>query len=151
MGYAACLLGDLSLSPGSPALAAEAHFLGRRGIAPLDGFGTVALFPISHRFGAERRRSRATSGVATATLAFLRSLGSALGVAIVGAVIFAFRARRARGGGASPDPGRKSLTAFRAAFALMTVATLSASLCFAAMEERTLRGPAKAAGEPETA
>jgi EmrB/QacA subfamily drug resistance transporter len=86
-------------------------------------------------------------GAATATFAFVRSLGSALGVAAFGAVIFAY---------GLGEPGvdmhvnpATAATAFRVAFALMAIATLACLAFFVAMEEVPLRGPAAVAPEPE--
>ena len=82
-------------------------------------------------------------GIATATLALMRTLGSAMGVAIFGAVIFAF--------GLVPETGEATSgaivgEAFRAGFAVTAVAMLAALAFFTAMEERVLRGPGQAEG-----
>ena len=76
-------------------------------------------------------------GIATATLAFLRTFGSALGVAAFGAIIFAFGLVAVEGGGHRPAIGvRADLAAlagdaFRAAFAAMALAAAIALGFFA--------------------
>ena len=77
----------------------------------------------------------------------MRSLGSALGVAAFGAVIFAFGLAEPSAT-ARTDPAL-AMTAFRVAFGLMAVSIAVSFLFFAAMEERPLRGPAAKAPEPD--
>jgi EmrB/QacA subfamily drug resistance transporter len=131
------------------ALAALAPWLnvwGAEALILVYGLGLGTLFPtltVSVQNAADPR----DMGAATATLAFVRSLGSALGVAIFGAVIFAYGLDE-KNVAAGTDPAAAAL-AFRAAFGLMAVATAICLAFFVAMEERPLRGPVKdAALEP---
>jgi EmrB/QacA subfamily drug resistance transporter len=146
MGYIGLPLAALSLVALS-ALAPRLDFWGAEAIVLAYGLGLGTLFPtltVSVQNAVDPR----DMGAATATLAFVRSLGSALGVAIFGAVIFAYGLSEP-GAGAHADVATAA-HAFRIAFAFMA---LSNAICFAffvAMEERPLRGPAAAAPpEPE--
>ena len=118
MGYvglpaAALALGALS------ALAPDLNIWGAEALILVYGLGLGTLFPtltVSVQNAADPR----DMGAATATLAFVRSLGSALGVAVFGAVIFAYGLGE-KSVGAGADPAAAA-PAFRAAFALMAVA-----------------------------
>ncbi len=145
MGYVGMPLAVASLL-GLAALAPVLNVWGAEAFILLYGLGLGTLFPtltVSVQNAADPR----DMGAATATLAFVRSLGSALGVAVFGAVIFAYGlAEPAKG--ASSDPV-VALSAFRAAFALMGLSTAVCLAFFVAMEERPLRGPVTTAPEPE--
>ncbi len=122
------------------ALAPRLNIWGAEAIVMFYGVGLGTLFPtltVSVQNAADPR----DMGAATATLAFVRSLGSALGVAVFGAVIFAYGLSSKSTPGADPVA---AAAAFRAAFAMMAVSIVVAIAFFAAMEERPLRGPAKA-------
>ena len=86
-------------------------------------------------------------GIATATVAFVRSFGSAIGVAVVGAVIFAYGIQLE--GAVTSALAATAGEAFRAAFALMALALVVAIGFFAGMEERPLRGPGPSAAVAE--
>jgi EmrB/QacA subfamily drug resistance transporter len=110
------------------------------------GVGVGAIFPtltVSVQNAVDQR----DLGIGTATLAFLRSLGGAIGVAAMGAVVLAYGlvsdSGLAHAGAAfDPDLARRAGQAFVAVFALQSAA-LAASLAFLAMmEERPLKGPA---------
>jgi EmrB/QacA subfamily drug resistance transporter len=139
MGYVGLPLASLAM--GALALAAPwLNFAGAEALLIVYGLGVGALFPIV-MVSVQNAVDPRDMGVATATVAFLRSLGSAIGVAVIGAVVFAFGLGAP---GAKADPV-EAAQAFRAAFALMTLASLISLACFVAMEELVLRGPAKAA------
>jgi len=145
MGYIG-LPGAVASLAALSALAPHLNFWGAEALILVYGLGLGTLFPtltVSVQNAADPR----DMGAATATLAFVRNLGSALGVAVFGAVIFAY---------GLGEPGADmhadavtAATAFRVAFALMAVSTLVCLVFFAAMEETPLRGPVAAAPEPE--
>ena len=146
------IMGMIGLPAGVAALAALAAFApalglwGALGVVLIYGLGLGALFP-TLTVCVQNAVDPADMGAATSTLAFVRNLGSALGVAVFGAVIFAF-------GLVEPSATSKTdpalaMTAFRVAFGLMAAAIAVSFLFFAAMEERPLRGPAARAPEPE--
>ena len=145
-------MGNIGLPVGAAGLAGLALFApqldiwGALALVLIYGLGLGALFP-TLTVCVQNAVDPRDMGAATATLAFVRSLGSALGVAVFGAVIFAFGLGEP-GGATSADPAL-ALTAFRVAFGLMAAAIGLSFLCFAAMEERPLRGPAARAPEPE--
>ena len=122
------------------------NFWGAEALIMLYGLGLGPLFPIL-QISVQNAVDPRDMGAATATLTFVRSLGSALGVAIFGAVIFAFGLGEP-GAATAADPA-VAATAFQAAFALMALATGASLLFYIAMEERPLRGPAPVAPEPE--
>ena len=146
------IMGTIGMPIGAAGLAGLAllapwlNIWGALGMVLIYGLGLGTLFPtltVSVQNAVDPR----DMGAATATLAFVRSLGSALGVAVFGAVIFAYGLGEP-GAGALPDPV-SALTAFRVAFGLMAAAIAISFLFFAAMEERPLRGPAAKTPEPE--
>jgi EmrB/QacA subfamily drug resistance transporter len=119
-------------------LAPRLNIWGAEAIVLVYGMGIGTLFPtltVSVQNAADPR----DMGAATATLAFVRSLGSALGVAVFGAVIFAYGLNAKDAAGADPAA---AAAAFRAAFGLMAASMAACFAFFAAMEERPLRGPA---------
>ena len=138
------MLGNVGLPIAALALAALAalaprlDFWGAESLILIYGLGLGTLFPtltVSVQNAADPR----DMGAATATLAFVRNLGSAIGVAVFGAVLFGYGLAEP-GVGVRADP-ILAARAFRAAFALMAVATAISFLFFLAMEERPLRGP----------
>jgi Na+/melibiose symporter-like transporter len=109
------------------------------------GIGVGPLFPtatVSVQNAADPR----DLGIATATLAFLRTFGSAVGVALMGAVVIGFGlvadASLAQTSGAASDPelAARAARAFSAMFALQGLALVISLACFLRMEERPLRG-----------
>jgi EmrB/QacA subfamily drug resistance transporter len=140
MGYVGLPFAILGLSALS-ALAGRLNFWTAEAVILVYGLGLGALFPtltVSVQNAVDPR----DMGAATATLAFVRSLGSALGVAIFGAVIFAYGL-----GEPGAGPGADVATAaqgFRVAFALMAASIAVCFGFFVAMEERPLRGAVKA-------
>jgi EmrB/QacA subfamily drug resistance transporter len=109
------------------------------------GFGVGAVFPVT-TVSMQNAVSRAHMGIATGALNFFRSLGSALVVALLGAIVLG-------GIGASGGMSVESLArtasepalayAFRFVF-LAAMLVLCFSLAFLiGMEQKPLRGPAK--------
>ena len=126
------------------ALAGMAAFSSRLGFVGIEvlllflGAGLGTIFPTLN-VCVQNAVEPADLGIATATIVFVRSFGAAVGVAIVGALIFAFGLEP---DAAAPGASEAAPEAFRAAFALMTLALAGALACFSTMEERPLRGPA---------
>ena len=143
MGYAGMPLSTVAMGA-LAVLSPRLNAWGAELLVMLYGLGVGALFP-TLTVAVQNAADPRDMGSATATLAFLRSLGSALGVAVIGAVVFAFGLAEP-GAGIKADPG-VAASAFRAAFAVMTLANLASLACFAAMEERPLRGPIEVAVE----
>ena len=108
------------------------------------GLGVGPVFPIV-TVSVQNAVDQRDLGIATATLAFLRSFGSAIGVALMGAVVIGFGVVTATGlprTGAAFDPEmvNRAGRAFTAMFALEGLALAIALVCFVMMEERPLRG-----------
>ena len=109
------------------------------------GVGVGAIFPtltVSVQNAVDPR----DLGIGTATLAFLRSLGGAIGVAALGAVVLAYGlvsdSGLAHAGAAfDPDLARRAGEAFVAVFALQSAALVASLAFLVLMEERPLRGP----------
>jgi MFS family permease len=112
------------------------------GVGPLFSTATVAV---------QNAVDPRDMGVATGTMAFLRTLGSAIGVAVFGAVIAAHGVVAREG--AAPVSAALSADrageAFRVAFLGMAIASAIALAFFAFMEERPLRGPGTRAAAVE--
>jgi MFS family permease len=108
------------------------------------GVGTGTLFPTA-TVSVQNAVDRRDLGVATATLAFLRTFGSAVGVALMGAVLIGFGVVTNESfsqGGAALDPElvKQAGHAFSVMFALQALALAISLGCFLMMEERPLRG-----------
>ncbi len=144
MGYVGLPAAVLSLTALS-ALAPRLDFWGAEALILVYGLGLGTMFPIV-TVSVQNAADPRDMGAATSTLAFVRSLGSALGVAVFGAVIFAYGIGEP--GADMHADAATAATAFRVAFALMAVLTFACLAFFVAMEEVPLRGPALAA-EPE--
>ena len=107
------------------------------------GFGMGTLFPVATNC-VQNAVELHHLGVATAVLAFLRQLGSAIGVAVLGAVLFRGTAvSLAEGAKVSlldRDAGSGGMaSAFVSVFIGAAVSALAALVCFALMEEKPLR------------
>jgi MFS family permease len=107
------------------------------------GFGTGTLFPTATNC-VQNAVELSNLGVATAILAFLRQLGSAIGVAVLGAVLLhgtgmslveGVGASLVDGGAGSADVAN----AFAFVFIGAAVCALAALVCFLLMEEKPLR------------
>ena len=146
MAYAGLALAIASL--GALALfSARLNFIGMEILVFGMGVGLGPLFPTT-TVCVQNAVDPRDMGIATATLAFLRSLGSAVGVAVFGAIIFAFGLAHvgegSQGGAMSAELHTIAERAFGAAFAVMTLSVVIALGFVAAMEERPLRGPGPA-------
>jgi len=125
-------------------LVALALLAGRASLATLEvltaliGFGSGTTFPVS-TVSVQNAVDRMHLGVATGVLTFLRSLGAALGVAVLGAVALGYGLPLAGEGGAAITR-IDSAVPFEAIF-FVTAAMLAASfLMLALMPEKPLRG-----------
>jgi EmrB/QacA subfamily drug resistance transporter len=108
------------------------------------GLGVGPLFPTA-TVSVQNAVDPRDLGVGTATLAFLRTFGSALGVALMGAVLIGFGIVTDAGlptgrGGMDPHLAERAGVAFQAMFALQGLALAASLACFLMMEERPLRG-----------
>lgn len=111
------------------------------------GGGVGTLFPVTN-VSVQNAADSHDLGVATASLAFARSLGAAVGVAALGAIILAggvahdlgevprLTAEAAINPARAGDAGRTFRLVFAAALACLTLSLI----CLLAMEERPLRG-----------
>ena len=108
----------------------------------ITGFGIGTLFPIA-TISVQNAVEHRNLGVATGVLTFLRSLGSAIGVAVLGAVVFGAGRTMASEPMKSAEAGLASQSDFGQAFVyvfLVAAIGLGVSLgCLSAMEERPLR------------
>jgi len=151
MAYAGLALAIVSLGA-LAAFSARLNFVGMEILVFGMGVGLGPLFPTT-TVCVQNAVDPRDMGIATATLAFLRSLGSAVGVAVFGAIIFAFGlahvGESSQAAALSPEAHAVAEHAFGAAFAMMTLAVVIALAFFAAMEERPLRGPGPAPTTPE--
>ncbi|MFD1704473.1 MDR family MFS transporter [Methylopila henanensis] len=100
------------------------------------GFGVGTIFPTT-TVSVQNAVARHDLGAATALLAFMRSLGSAAGVAVLGAVVLG-AGLGAEGGDAGPRVAI-SPDAFRIAFLIAAASTAVAIAALAAMPRRPLR------------
>ncbi|GLK78176.1 MFS transporter [Methylopila jiangsuensis] len=107
-----------------------------QGLLFVYGLGLGPIFPTA-TVNTQNAVGRADLGAATGLLAFLRSLGAAFGVAILGALVLGeggdLEAHGARFVAAIPPQ------AFALAFWATMAATVAAWVCFLAMPERPLR------------
>jgi EmrB/QacA subfamily drug resistance transporter len=109
------------------------------------GLGVGPLFPtvtVSVQNAVDQR----DLGVATATLAFLRTFGSAIGVALMGAVLIGFGVVSAAGplhagGRLDQQIAHQAGQAFTVMFAVQALSLAISLACLLMMEERPLRGP----------
>ncbi|TJW42611.1 MAG: MFS transporter [Mesorhizobium sp.] len=135
--FAILCLGVLSL------VAGHASLLLVEVLTTCVGLGTGTTFPVA-TVSVQNAVDRAHLGVATGVLTFLRSLGAALGVAMLGAVALGYGLPLA--GEGTPDAGQITSTAPFVMIFLATAAMLLLSLVMLGlMPEKPLRG------HPETA
>lgn len=128
-------------------LVALALVSGGRSLVPIEvlttliGFGSGTTFPVG-TVSVQNAVDQAHLGVATGVLTFLRSLGAALGVAVLGAVALGYGLPLAGEGGAAGDIAS---TASFAAIFFVAAAMLAASFVMLVfMPEKPLRGGAPA-------
>lgn len=98
----------------------------------LYGFGLGPIFPVA-TVSVQNAVAQSDLGAATGLLAFLRSFGSAFGVAILGAIVLG------RGGEGAARAITADPESFRIAFLVALGSTLVALAALAAMPERPLR------------
>ena len=115
------------------------------------GFGLGTQFPVA-TVCVQNAVSPHDLGVATGMLSFLRSLGSALGVCILGAILLSAGVIHDLGGmgEASFDPTKTAAAghAFSLVFGAATVSLVLCLICFLGFEELPLRGRAPVMSEP---
>jgi EmrB/QacA subfamily drug resistance transporter len=127
-------------------LAPRLGFWQAEGLVLVLGIGAGTLFPTA-TVCVQNAVDRRDLGIATATLAFLRTFGSAIGVALMGAVIIGFgvvtdEGLSQTGFAVDPELAQRAGHAFAVLFALQAVALAISLGCFLMMEERPLRGSA---------
>ncbi len=111
------------------------------------GFGTGMTFPVA-TVSVQNAVDQAHLGVATGVLTFLRSLGSALGVAILGAIALGNGLPLIGEGVPAPEAAAASATPFTWIFITCAVSMAMALAVFHLMPERTLRGRARDEAPP---
>jgi MFS family permease len=137
------------------ALAGLSFFASRLSFWPAEalvlllGLGVGPLFPTA-TVCVQNAVDRRDLGVATATLAFLRTFGSALGVALMGAVLIGFgivtdSGLPQTGVVSDPEVTKQAGFAFALMFALQGLALAISLACFLMMEERPLLGSTSSA------
>jgi EmrB/QacA subfamily drug resistance transporter len=109
------------------------------------GLGVGPLFPTA-TISVQNAVDQRDLGIATATLAFLRTFGSAIGVALMGAVVIGYGVVTDDGllqigGTVDPAMALQAGRAFTTMFALQGLALAVSLAFFLMMEERPLRGP----------
>ncbi len=119
-------------------LAADASLLVIQVLTACIGFGAGATFPVC-TVSVQNAVDKAHLGVATGVLTFLRSLGSALGVAMLGAVALGYGLPL---GGEGMRIGAHATTAepFAMIFLVCAATTLFGFVMLWLMPEKTLRG-----------
>jgi predicted MFS family arabinose efflux permease len=144
MSYAGLGLSFVALAS-MAALARTMTFAAAEALILAFGIGLGPVFPtltVSVQNAVDPR----DLGAATATIAFVRNFGSAISVAVVGAVVFAYGLQPE---GAAAAQATAAGDAFSAAFSLLALSAFAAIVCFALMEERPLRGPTPPAAAME--
>ncbi|WGF89488.1 MDR family MFS transporter [Marinivivus vitaminiproducens] len=99
------------------------------------GIGAGTLFPVA-TISVQNAVPQHNMGIATAVLAFLRSLGSAIGVAVIGAIALG---GGSFGGEAGPSTGDTSVGMFFAIYLSAAVIFAMAVMALATMRELPLR------------
>ncbi|BBE73307.1 MDR family MFS transporter [Oharaeibacter diazotrophicus] len=110
----------------------------------LIGLGVGTQFPVT-TVSVQNAAEQRDLGVATAALAFLRSLGSVIGVAVLGAVLISTGVAAAVGEGMHQAGGAaagEAAAVFRWVFAVAAAAQAASLVLLLAMEEKPLRGHA---------
>lgn len=110
------------------------------------GIGMGTTFPVA-TVSVQNAVDRAHLGVATGVLTFLRSLGGALGVAVLGAIALSYGLPLGREGAGSDAAVSSAAVArpFVAMFLVASATMVLALVCLLLMEEKVLQGgPAKA-------
>ena len=126
-------------------LAALAFLAETAGLATVEilttvgGFGIGLAFPVS-TISVQNAVDHAHLGVATGVLTFLRSLGGALGVAVLGAVALGYGIPLAGEGTGQSAPALASAAAFATIFAVSALMMVAALGILFLMPEKPLRG-----------
>lgn len=131
-------------------LSARLNFWAAEALILALGIGVGPLFPTA-TVSVQNAVDPADLGVATASLACLRALGSAVGVAALGAILLAYRviaADSAVPAVAGGEFAARAAQAFSFVFLAQALAVAASLLCLLRMEERPLRGPAATPIEP---
>ncbi len=115
-------------------------------LAAAAGMGTGMTFPIA-TISVQNAVERAHLGVATGVLTFLRSLGGALGVAVLGAIALSFGLPLGRQGGAAVG-SIEAAYPFVAMFAVASAIMMLSFVCLVAMREKPLQGRAEREAPP---
>jgi len=115
-------------------------------LALILGVGMGPLFPTA-TVSVQNAVDVRDLGIATATLAFLRSFGGAIGVAALGAIIVAFGVVSPESVVVSGAGAAEAGEAFRWLFAAQALALAVCLACFVRMAELPLRGPSEMSGE----
>jgi EmrB/QacA subfamily drug resistance transporter len=132
---------------GFAALASRLDFWSAEVLAFALGIGLGPLFPTA-TIAVQNAVDQRDLGIATATLAFLRTFGGAIGVALLGAIVTAYDVVGAAGALDAAFAERAG-AAFHAVFALQAFALAISLACLALMEERPLRGPSRSPAAPQ--
>ncbi|KUM27607.1 MFS transporter [Mesorhizobium loti] len=126
---------------GLSAIAGHASLLEVEVLTTLIGLGTGTTFPVS-TVSVQNAVDRAHLGVATGVLTFLRSLGGALGVAMLGAVALGYGLPLAAEGSLTRIEVT-SVTPFVMIFVTAGITLVLALVALALMPEKPLRGHAE--------
>jgi MFS family permease len=138
----------LGIAFASLCLGALACIAGSATLVPIEvltaciGFGSGTTFPVG-TVSVQNAVERAHLGVATGVLTFLRSLGAALGVAVLGAVALGYGLPLA-GEGATTGVQAASASSFAAIFLVAAVMLVASFVMLALMPEKPLRSGAPA-------
>lgn len=122
----------------------RASFLGFEALLSLTGFGVGTLFPII-TVSVQNAVHPSNLGIATAALSFLRSLGGAIGVAVVGMIFLAngmlveSGGAHVNGAGFSAGDSERLSFIFTIVFAMAAVSLVISIICLLFMEEKPLR------------
>ncbi len=112
-------------------------------LTALIGFGSGTTFPVG-TVSVQNAVDRAHLGVATGVLTFLRSLGAALGVAVLGAVALGYGLPLTGEGHAAAGQAVSSIAAFAAIFLVAAAMLVASFVMLVLMPEKPLRGGAPA-------
>ena len=135
------------------ALAPQLQFWQAEALILIVGIGIGPSFPTA-TVAVQNAVDPRDLGIATATLAFLRTLGSAIGVALIGAIVLGFDVVSDLGLPRPTSAGGSEITeragqAFIIVFAVQAVAVAISLFCMLVMEEKPLRGASPAVAAPE--
>jgi predicted MFS family arabinose efflux permease len=119
-------------------LAGSATLVSVEAMMVVIGVGMGFTFPIL-TISTQNAVDHAQLGVATGVLTFLRSLGSALGVAVLGAIALGYGVKMGEGAAASAAPAADAAP-FAAVFFAAAIMLFIAFLILVAMPQKPLRG-----------